>query len=77
MVNGWNHLTIHVQRKTDNTLVYQSIDLDGTNYTLNISYPAAKGPSSWWGLTVNYQIDGDSTPHANITYLDNFNMTYW
>lgn len=77
MVNGWNHLTIHVQRKSDNTLVYQSIDLDGTNYTLNRSYPPGTAPSTWWGITVNYQMDGDSTPDANTTYLDNFSLTYW
>ncbi len=77
MVNGWNHLTIHVQRKSDNTLVYQSIDLDGTNYALNITYPPGTSPSSWWGVTVNYQMDGDSTPDTNTTYLDNFSLTYW
>ncbi|MGB8477354.1 MAG: hypothetical protein WCE63_00755 [Acidobacteriaceae bacterium] len=77
MVDGWNHLTIHVQRKSDNTLVYQSIDLDGTNYALNVSYPPGKASSSWWGVTVNYQMDGDSGPDANTTYLDNFSLTYW
>ncbi len=77
MVNGWNHLTIHVQRMSDNTLLYQSIELNGTNYALNISYPPGTAPSSWWGVTVNYQMDGDSKPDPNTTYLDNFTFTYW
>lgn len=75
--DGWNHLTIHAQRKSDNTFVYQSIDLDGMNYALNISYSPRTGPSSWWGVTVNYQMDGDSTPDSNTTYLDNFSLAYW
>jgi hypothetical protein len=77
MVNGWNHLTIHVQRGSDNSLLYQSIDLDGTNDPLNIKYPARKSSSSWLGVTANDQMDGDSTPDANTTYLDNFGLTYW
>lgn len=76
MVDGWNHLTIHVQREADNTLLYQSIELDGTTYKLNKTYPPGTSDSSWWGLTVNYQMDGDSKPDANTTYLDNFSFTY-
>jgi hypothetical protein len=77
MVNGWNHMTLHMQRKSDNTLIYQSITLNGTNYALNISNSPGKASASWWGLTVNYQMDGDSTPDANTTYLDIFSLTYW
>ena len=77
MVDGWNHLTIQVQREADNTLLYQSIELNGTTYTLNKTYPPGTADSSWWGVTVNYQMDGDSTPDPNTTYLDNFTFTYW
>lgn len=76
-VNGWNHLTIHAQRESDNTLLYQSIELDGTTYTLDKTYPPGTADSTWWGVTVNYQMDGDSKPDANTTYLDNFSLTYW
>lgn len=76
MVNGWNHLTIHVQKESDNVLLYQSIDVNGTNHALNIKYSAAKAPARGWGVTVNYQMDGDSTPDTNTTYLDNFSLTY-
>jgi hypothetical protein len=76
MVNGWNHLKIQFQRNAGNVLVYKSIELDGTTYTLNISYPPGTSPLSWWGLTVNYQMDGDSAPDPNTTYLDNFSLTY-
>lgn len=76
-VKGWNHLTIQVQRKADNTLVYQSITLNGTTYTLNISYPPSTAPAGWWGFTANYQMDGDHKQTPNTTYLDNLNVTYW
>jgi hypothetical protein len=62
------------KKESDNSLLYQSIDLDGTSYPLNIKYPAGKASSSWWGVTVNDQMDGDATPDANTTY---FSLTYW
>ncbi len=75
--NGWNHVTIQVQRKSDNTLLYQTITLNGTTYTLNRTYAPATVNAGWWGVTANYQMDGNSTQAANTTYLDNFSVTYW
>ena len=75
-VNGWNHVTIQMQRESNNDLLYQSIALNGTTYPLNITYPASTAPSNWWGVTANYQMDGNSKLSANTTYLDNFNVTY-
>lgn len=76
-VDGWNHLTIQMQRESGNTLLYQSIALDGTTYKLNRTFPPGTASSAWWGVTANYQMDGNSTQAANKTYLDNFNVTYW
>ena len=76
LANGWNHITIQVQREADNTLLYQSIALNGTTYTLNVTYPPGTAPSNWWGATVNYQMDGNSKQSANTTYMDNFSFTY-
>lgn len=77
MTNGWHHVTIHVQRESDNTLLYQSITWDGTTYTLNQYVPPFQVPSGWYGVTVNYQMDGNYNMSSNTTYLDNFNLTYW
>ena len=78
LVNGWNHLTIQVKRQSDNSTLYQSITLNGTTYTLNKSYPGMASPhSTWWGINVNYQMDGNSKQSANVTYVDNLNFTYW
>jgi len=75
--NGWNHVTIQVQRESNNALLYQSITLNGNTAALNKTYPPFLVPVSWYGLTVNYQMDGNSKQAANTTYLDNFSLNYW
>lgn len=74
---GWNHLTLKVQREPDNSLLYQSITLNGTTYPLNKTYLPGTAPSTWWGLSANFQIDSNSTGAANSVYMDNFSFTYW
>ncbi len=74
--NAWNHLIIQVQRTSDNQLLYQSITLNGVKNTINQYY----GPFSavgWYGITVNYQMDGDSTQQAYTAFLDELNFTYY
>jgi hypothetical protein len=77
LVNGWNHLTLQFQRESDNTLLYQSITLNGVTYNINKSYAPFEVPTSWYGITVNYQMDANSKQSANTTYLDNLSLTYW
>lgn len=75
--NAWNHVTIQVQREPDNTLLYQSVTLNGVTANINMTFPPFSVPVSWWGVTVNYQMDGNYKQAANTTYLDNFSLTYW
>jgi hypothetical protein len=74
---GWNHITLEVQRNADNSLLYQAFTLNGARTDLNKTYPAFTAPSGWYGITVNYQMDGDKFQSSNTTYLDNFSLTYW
>jgi len=74
---GWNHLTIQGQRQSDNSVLYQSITLNGVVATLNIAYPPFYVPASWYGVTVNYQLDGNSKQAPYTTYLDNLSLTTW
>jgi len=74
-INSWNHLTIQAQRTSNNQLLYQSITLNGVKSTLNAYYPPRT--TSWYGVTINYQLDGDNNQTSYTTYLDNFNLTYW
>ena len=75
--NGWNHVTIQVQRESDNTLLFQSITLNGVTANINKTSAPFSVPGNWWGVTVNYQMDGNYQQASNNTYLDNFSLTYW
>ena len=74
--NSWNHLTIQVQRTSNNELLYQSITLNGVTQTLNQYYNHGSAPSSWWGITINYQMDGNSAQTAHTAYLDQLTFGY-
>ena len=75
--NTWNHVTIQVQRESDNSLLYQSITLNGMTQPINQHYAPGSAPGGWWGITVNYQMDGNYKQSAYTTFLDNFSFTYW
>jgi hypothetical protein len=75
--SGWNHVTIQAQRESNNSLLYQSITLNGVTAVLNKTYPPFFVPASWYGITVNYQLDGNSKQAPYTTYLDNLSLTYW
>jgi hypothetical protein len=75
--NAWNHLTIQVQRESDNSLLFQSITLNGVTNNINRKYPPGSAPGSWWGITVNYQMDGNDQMASSTTFLDNFTFIYW
>jgi hypothetical protein len=74
--NAWNHLTIQVERTSDNQLLYKSITLNGSTATLNQYYNHGSAPSSWYGVTINYQEDGNSKQSAYSIYLDQLNFNY-
>jgi len=73
--NSWNHLTIQVQRTSSNQLLYQSITLNGVTSTLNTYYNPGSTPG-WWGITVNYQMDGNYKQSPYSVYLDQLTFSY-
>ncbi len=73
----WNHVTLQVQRQPNNDLLYQSVTVNGQVYPINVTVPPFAVPADWWGMTVNYQMDGDYKMDSNTTYLDKTNFTYW
>ena len=75
--NGWNHVTVQVQRGADNSLLYQSITVNGTTTNINKTYAPFPVPVGWWGVTLNYQMDGNYKQSSNTTYVDNFSLAYW
>jgi hypothetical protein len=74
--NAWNHLTIQVQRTADNQLLYQSITLNGVTSTVNQYYDPGSAPPGWYGVTVNYQMDGNNKQSPYSVYLDDLTFTY-
>jgi hypothetical protein len=73
--NAWNHLTIQVQRTSSNQLLYQSITLNGTTSTVNRYYNPGSAVG-WYGVTINYQQDGNYEQSPYSVYLDNLTFTY-
>lgn len=76
---GWNHVTLRVERSSDkkNWLYYDSITMNGETYKINRWYAPYRVPGGWWGLGINYQMDGNHKLDANSTYLDNLSFNYW
>ena len=72
---AWNHLTIQVQRTSDGHLLFQSITLNGNQATLN--YSESPTSTSWHGITINYQMDGNASQQPYSVWLDNLNFNYW
>jgi hypothetical protein len=77
MNNGWNHVILQVQRESNNDLLYKTISLNGVTYNINTTVAPFPVPAGWYGMTVNYQMDGNHSQSAYTTYLDDFNVTYW
>ena len=73
--NSWNHVILKVQRTSDNQLTYQSITFNGTTTTLNWTFGHGSAPG-WYGLTVNYQMDGNYRQDPYNVYLDNLTLSY-
>jgi len=73
--NAWNHLVLQVERTSDNQLLFQSITLNGVTNNINITRPHGSAVG-WYGVTINYQIDGNSKQAGYTVDLDELNFTY-
>ena len=71
----WNHLTLKVQRTSDNHETYQSITLNGQTANLNWTFDKGSSPG-WYGVTINFQMDGNYKQDQYKVYLDNLTLTY-
>ena len=73
--NAWNHLVLQAQRTSDNHLLFKSITLNGQTATLN--YYEKPTPTNWYGITINYQQDGNYKQQPYSIWLDKLTFTYW
>jgi hypothetical protein len=72
---SWNHVVIEAERTPDYKLHYISFTLNGAKHYLNRYY--APKNTTWSGVTVNYQMDGDYKQTDYSTWLDKLNLNYW
>lgn len=74
--NEWNHLVIEVQRTDDDHLVFKSITLNDVKSPVGrTDSPTAR--KDWYGVTINYQQDGNRDQAPYSIWLDKVNFTYW
>src|SRR5258708_2233552 len=73
--SSWNHLTIKAQPNSVGHLVYQSITLNGQTSDLNWTFGHGSAPG-WYGVTINYQMDGNQRQDPYKVYLDNLTISY-
>jgi hypothetical protein len=74
--NSWNHLTLQVQRTWDNWLLYHSITLNGVTTVIDRYFPPFSA-GNWYGVTVNYQMDGNYQQAPYTVFVDKLNLIYW
>jgi len=75
--NAWNHVALVFQRTSDNWLYFKSITLNGQTSYVNRYYQPSTAPGSWYGVTVNFQTDGNYQQAPYQVLLDKFNFVYW
>ncbi len=75
--NKWHHVTVEVERASDggDWLHYVAITLDGEKHYLDAWYPPAS--TSWSGITVNYQMNGNYQMADYSVWLDKLTFSYW
>jgi hypothetical protein len=73
----WNHITMEVERTSDNKVHYISISINGQKSYLNLYAPLRIAPSGWMGVNVHYQMNGDYKQDDYSTWIDKFSVTYY
>ncbi len=73
--NTWNHVVLEFERTTDNKLHYIAMTLNGSKHYLNWYYPSTA--TTWSGVTVNYQMDGNYQQADYSTWVDKMKLTYY
>lgn len=71
----WNHVVEEFERTTDNRLHFVAITYNGVKHYVNkYYYPHG---TSWYGMGIDYQMDGNSSQTNYSTWLDKINVTQW
>jgi len=74
--NTWNHVIIKMARTSDNKVLYKSFTLNGVTHDLNWAYSHFSAPG-WYGIVINFQLDGNYKQWDYSVYVDKMNLTYY
>lgn len=71
----WNHLVEEFERTADGHLHFVAITYNGTKHYVNkYFWPSS---TSWYGMGIDYQMDGDAYMTDYSTWLDKLKVTKW
>jgi hypothetical protein len=74
--NAWHHIVWQVHRTSDTQMHYDSLTLDGIQYSLNLTEPSGPLPLDWTdNLGVQWQLDTASAPLSFNEWIDNVKLT--
>jgi len=71
----WNHVVVEFERTSTNQLHYISVSMNGIKHYLDRYY--APKSTTWSGITVNYQMDGNYQQEDYSTWLDKLTLKAW
>jgi hypothetical protein len=71
----WHHVEVEFERTWDNKLRYVSVSMNGMKHYLNRYYSPRS--TSWSGITVNYQMDGNYKQEDYSTWVDKLTLRTW
>lgn len=71
----WHHVIVEAERTSGNALHYIAITLDGTKHYINSTWPSKA--TTYSGVTVNFQMDGDSRQDPYSVWLNKLTLSYW
>lgn len=74
--NYWNHLTLTFERTSSNDLLYKTVTLNGVTHTFSSTTYGPTSKPGWYGLVLNFQLDGNYKQSPYGVYLDNLSITY-
>lgn len=73
----WHHVQISYMRDDSGNVTYNTVWLDGTAQTLNVTVPSAFALGWASTLLTNFQVDGLGSSGSSTVYLDNLTIYRW
>lgn len=74
--NQWNHVTIEVERTSNNQLHWVSITYNGSKHYVD-RYVSSQKTGFADGASIDFQMDGNFRQDAYSTWLDKVNLSYY